>query len=188
MTTADDFVGPDIGRWWWMWLVAGFIWIMAALVILQLDESSARTVGVIIGIMLFVAGAQYMGVGAVAEGWRWLWFAFAILLMAAGFTAMLNPVEAFAGLADMLGFLFGLVAIIWLIEALATKDVNPFWWLNMLSGILMLLVAFWAAGQFLIDKAYTLLVFAGIWAMMKGILDIIQAFNIRRLGRISARF
>ena len=188
MATADRFVPPDISRWWWMWLVAGFIWIMAALVILQLDESSARTVGVIIGIMLFVAGAQYMGVGAVAEGWRWLWYAFGILLMAAGLTAMLNPVEAFAGLADMLGFLFGLVAVIWLIEALATREVNQFWWLSLLSGILMLAVAFWASGQFLIDKAYTLLVFAGIWAMMKGILDIIQAFNIRNSGRITATF
>ena len=188
MATADDFVRSDISRWWWMWLVAGFIWIMAALVILQLDESSVRTVGVIIGIMLFVAGAQYMGVGAVSDGWRWLWYAFGILLMAAGLTAMLNPVEAFPGLADMLGFVFGVVAIIWLIEALATKGINPFWWLNLLSGILMLLVAFWASGQFLIDKAYTLLVFAGIWAMVKGILDIIQAFNMRQLGRISIGF
>lgn len=188
MTAADQFVRTEVSKWWWLWLVAGIIWIMVALVVLQLDESSVRTVGVIIGIMLFVAGAQYMGVGAVAEGWKWLWYVFGILMMAAGLTAMLNPVEAFSGLADMLGFLFGLVAIVWLIEALAGKETNPLWWMGLLSGILMLMVAFWTSGQFLMDKAYTLLVFAGVWAMMKGILDIIQAFNIRRLGRVSARF
>ena len=188
MTTADEFVRTDISKWWWLWLVAGFIWIMVALVILQLDESSVRTVGVIVGIMLFIAGIQYVASGVVAEGWKWLWYGFGTLLMAAGLTAMLNPVGAFSSLADMLGFLFALVAIVWLVEALVSRGSNPLWWASLLSGILMLMVAFWVSGQFLIDKAYTLLVFAGVWAMMKGILDIIQAFNIRRLGRISATF
>ena len=188
MTTADEFVRTDLSKWWWLWLVAGLIWIMVALVILQLDESSVRTVGVIVGIMLFIAGVQYVAAGVVAEGWKWLWYGFGTLLMAAGLTAMLNPVEAFSGLADMLGFLFALVAIVWLVEALVSRGSNPFWWASLLSGILMLMVAFWLSGQFLIDKAYTLLVFAGVWAMMKGILDIIQAFNIRRSGRISATF
>lgn len=188
MTTADGFVRTDISKWWWLWLIAGFIWIMVALVILQLDESSVRTVGVIVGIMLFIAGAQYVASGVVAEGWKWLWYGFGTLMMAAGLTAMLNPVRAFSSLADMLGFLFSLVAIVWLVEALTVRDTNSLWWASLLSGILMLIVAFWVSGQFLIDKAYTMLVFAGVWAMMKGVLDIIQAFNIRRLGRISATF
>ena len=188
MKTADAFVRTDIGKWWWLWLVAGFIWIMVAVVILQLDESSVRTVGVIAGVMLFIAGAQYVAAGVVAEDRKWRWYGFGTLLMAAGLTAMLNPVGAFSSLADMLGFLFALVAIVWLIEALDVQDTNPLWWLGLLAGILMLIIAFWAAGQFFIDRAYTLLVFAGIWAMMKGVLDIIKAFNIRRLGRISATY
>jgi uncharacterized membrane protein HdeD (DUF308 family) len=42
-------------------------------------------------------------------------------------------------------------------------------------------MAFWTSGQFFLEKAYTLLVFAGIWAMMQGITDIVRAFAVRRV-------
>jgi uncharacterized membrane protein HdeD (DUF308 family) len=45
----------------------------------------------------------------------------------------------------------------------------------------MLIMAFWTSGQFYITKAYTLLVFAGIWALMHGVTDIVRAFQIRQL-------
>jgi uncharacterized membrane protein HdeD (DUF308 family) len=41
------------------------------------------------------------------------------------------------------------------------------------------MLAFWTAGQFFIEKAYVLLVFAGIWALMQGITDIVRAFAVR---------
>jgi uncharacterized membrane protein HdeD (DUF308 family) len=40
-------------------------------------------------------------------------------------------------------------------------------------------LAFWTSGQFFIQKAYTLLVFAGIWALLQGITDITRAFAVR---------
>ena len=45
----------------------------------------------------------------------------------------------------------------------------------------MVILAFWTGGQFFIDKAYLLLVFAGIWALLHGVTDIVKAFQIRRL-------
>jgi uncharacterized membrane protein HdeD (DUF308 family) len=45
----------------------------------------------------------------------------------------------------------------------------------------MMILAFWTAGQFFIEKAYVLLVFAGTWALMEGINDIVRAFAIRGL-------
>ena len=39
----------------------------------------------------------------------------------------------------------------------------------------MVILAFWTGGQFFIDKAYVLLVFAGIWALMQGFTDIVRA-------------
>jgi uncharacterized membrane protein HdeD (DUF308 family) len=53
---------------------------------------------------------------------------------------------------------------------------DPLWWLGLISGILMTILAFWTAGQFFIEKAYVLLVFAGIWALMESITDIMRAF------------
>ena len=47
----------------------------------------------------------------------------------------------------------------------------------------MTVLAFWTAGQFFIEKAYVLLVFAGIWALMEGVGDIIRAFALRELDQ-----
>ncbi len=47
----------------------------------------------------------------------------------------------------------------------------------------MNVLAFWTAGQFFIEKAYVLLVFAGVWALMEGIGDITRAFAFRGLHR-----
>jgi len=38
------------------------------------------------------------------------------------------------------------------------------------------------SGQFFLTRAATLLVFAGIWALMKGITDIVRAFQLGQLG------
>ena len=44
-------------------------------------------------------------------------------------------------------------------------------------------IAFWAAGQLFATKAYTLLVFAGLWALMQGIIDLVRAFEVRRMHK-----
>jgi len=46
----------------------------------------------------------------------------------------------------------------------------------------MMVMAFWVSGQFFLTRAYTLLVFAGIWALMAGITAIVRAFQLRRVG------
>lgn len=43
-------------------------------------------------------------------------------------------------------------------------------------------LAFWTSGLFFLERAYVLLVFAGIWALAKGITDIVRAFEIRKLA------
>lgn len=44
MTTADEFVRTNVTTWWWLWLVAGFIWILVALVI-GTDRAMSATGG-----------------------------------------------------------------------------------------------------------------------------------------------
>ena len=92
-----------------------------------------------------------------------------------------EPAGTFTGLANVLGFLFLVVGIWWVIQAFLTRPVNPMWWLGLTSGILLIVLGFWTSGQFFLQRAYVLLVFAGIWALMHGILEIVQAFQIRSL-------
>jgi uncharacterized membrane protein HdeD (DUF308 family) len=109
-----------------------------------------------------------------------------VLLGVAGVVSLFNPADTFAGVAEILGFLFLVVGATWIVEALLGRDENDLWWLGLLAGILMTVMAFWTSGHFFIDKAYTLLVFAGAWALMKGITDIVRAFQVRRLHRLLA--
>jgi hypothetical protein len=50
----------------------------------------------------------------------------------------------------------------------------------------MLGIAFWTGSQLLVTKVYTLLVFAGVWAMLHGITDMVKAFHIKKIGKIVA--
>jgi uncharacterized membrane protein HdeD (DUF308 family) len=173
-------------RFWWIELLLGILWIVVSLIILQFEESSLTTIGIIVGIMFIVAGLQQFFIASMAEGWKWLWVVFGVLFVIAGIVAFAYPKETFAALADALGFLFLMVGIFWIIEAFAGREANPLWWWGLVSGIIMIVLGFWAAGQFWIEKAYTLLVFAGIWALLTGITDIIKAFQIKKLGKIVA--
>ncbi|MFN8184098.1 MAG: DUF308 domain-containing protein [Candidatus Nanopelagicales bacterium] len=175
-----------MSRMWWLSLVTGILWFVIAIVILQMNSASVATVGVIVGAMFLFTGIQQFAISTVVEGWKWLWVAFGVLFVLAGLWALFNPGATTAALADSLGFLFLLVAIFWVIEAFATRAQNDLWWLGLLSGIIMFVLAFWVAGQFLFERVYILLVFAGIWAMLQGVTDVIRAFQLKKLGRLIA--
>jgi len=178
----------NVGRYWWLWLVIGIAWVIVGFIILQFDDSSARAVGIIIGVMFLVAGLQYVVIGTQSEGWNWLWYIFGALLIVGGLVAMFNPEQTFVAIANIIGFIFLMIGIIWIIEAFATKGFNDLWWLTLIAGILMVALAFWLGNQFFFDKAATLLIFAGVWALMRGIIDIITAFQVRKAGNIAAEF
>ena len=75
------------------------------------------------------------------------------------------------------------IGLWWIVRAFLERPINPLWWLGLITGILMTVLAFWTAGQFWIDKAYLLLVFARIWALMEGIVDVVRAFEIREVNK-----
>jgi uncharacterized membrane protein HdeD (DUF308 family) len=175
--------GRELVRYWWLWLVLGIAWVTAALVVLQFDAASVTTVGVIVGIMFAVAAAQQFVLAALADSLRWLWAIFGVLFGASAIVSFIHPESTFVALADILGFVFLCVGVWWTIRAFLVKAVESTWWVELVAGVLMLVMAFWTSGQFFIEKAYTLLVFAGVWALMHGVLDIVGAFRIRSLRK-----
>ena len=173
----------EISGYWWVGLVAGITWLVISLVILQFDSASVTTVGVLVGVMFLLAAVQNIAVTTLPVEHRWVPALFSVLFLVSAVICFVDPVSTFAGLADMLGFLFLLVGVWWMTQAFLERAVNPSWWLTLISGILMPGIAFWTAGQLFSTKAYTLLVFAGIWALMQGTVDIVRAFEVRRLNK-----
>jgi Short repeat of unknown function (DUF308) len=167
--------------YWWVLLAAGIAWVVVALVILQFDQASVTTVGILVGLMFLTLGVENVALSTLDVPARWAWALFGGLFVVSAIVCFANPEDTFAGFADILGFLFLIVGVWWVIRAFLERAINPLWWLGLISGILMTALAFWTSGQFFIHKAYVLLVFAGIWALMQGITNIVRAFQIRAL-------
>jgi uncharacterized membrane protein HdeD (DUF308 family) len=167
--------------YWWVLLALGIAWVAAALVILQFDNASVTTVGILVGIMFLALGIENVALATLDVPLRWAWALFGGLFLVSGIVCLANPTSTFAGLADMLGFLFLIVGVWWMVRAFLERALNPLWWLTLISGILMTALAFWTSGQFFVHKAYVLLVFAGIWALLQGITTIVRALEIRSL-------
>src|SRR3954468_96626 len=174
-------VARELTGLWWIQLILGIAWIVAALAILQFDQASITTIGIIVGIMFIVAGMEQFVLAPVPGFLPRPWRLLGVLFVIAGVICFINPKNTFAGIADILGFLFLIVGVWWTIRAFIEREENPVWWLGLIGGILMIMLAFWTSGQFFLQKSYTLIVFAGIWAMMQGITDIFRAFAIRGL-------
>jgi uncharacterized membrane protein HdeD (DUF308 family) len=141
--------------YWWVLLVAGIAWVAVALVILQFDQASVTTVGILVGLMFLGVGIENIALARLDVPMRWAWALF--------------------------GVLFLIVGVWWMVRAFLERAINPLWWLGLISGILLTGLAFWTSGQFFVHKAYVLLVFAGIWALMQGITSIVRASAMRAL-------
>jgi uncharacterized membrane protein HdeD (DUF308 family) len=172
----------QIARYWWVELLIGVVWGVIALVVLKFDNASVVTVGVLTGIMFLLFAAEEFALAAVDRSARWIWALFGVLLTAAGVVALIHPRNTFAAFADILGFVFLMIGVLWLVQAFMERVVNDLWWLGLISGVLMVILAFVVSAEFFVDRAATLLVFAGVWALMKAITDIVRAFQIRALG------
>ena len=170
--------------------VAGIAWIAISAILLEFDQASVTTVGVLVGFCRVRGGAERRHRGratqalesralhGMALGLRDLRGA----VLGAAIASFISPEDTSVGLADMLGFLFLLVGLLVDRPASGEADQRALV-VGLISGILMTILGFWTAGQFWIDKAYLLLVFAGIWALMEGIVDVVRAFEIREVHK-----
>jgi uncharacterized membrane protein HdeD (DUF308 family) len=172
-----------IASYWWIELLIGIFWVAISLVVLKFNHASVTTVGILTGLMFLVFAAEDFLLAAVDRKTRWLWALFGVLLTAGGIIALVHPTQTFAGFADILGFVFLLIGLQWMVQAFAERMINSLWWMTLIAGILMTVLAFWVSDKLFIQRAYTLLIFVGIWAMTNGVIAIVRAFQIREFGQ-----
>jgi uncharacterized membrane protein HdeD (DUF308 family) len=181
-TPLGQQLKTETKRWSWLWLVAGVLWIVISVIILQFDEASAATVGAIAGVMLIYAGIEYFVLGSMTARLSWVWYLFGGFLFLGGMVALFYPTRTFFAMANILGFMMVFIGVMWIVEAFLARDYYDLWWLHLVAGILTMGLGFWMSGQFLVTQAAALLVFAGLWAMMRGILDITAFFATRSVA------
>jgi uncharacterized membrane protein HdeD (DUF308 family) len=177
----------DLTRLWWVYLVTGVAWLIIALVVLRFDTTSIATVGVLLGVVLIVAGANELFTAFVRRSWAWVHGILGVLFIAGGIAAFFQPFSAFWALASILGLLLVLDGSFNLIAGILSKDVNDVWWLGVVVGVLEILLAFWVSQQFFAARAILILIWVAFAALLRGVMQIVTAFHLRRLGRSAER-
>ena len=180
---ADDaLLEAEAARHWWVFLVAGVLWIIFGWVVLTFDYTTVWAVAVFLGLGLMAGGAMGIVVGLDAPSWRWLHITFGVISILAGFIALFWPGQTFLVLAAIIGWYVMITGVLDLVTAIATKDENDLWWLQLILGIAQILIGLWAVGY--AGRSIALLVvWVGATALARGISSLIIGFGLHGAGK-----
>jgi len=178
-------------RYWWVALLVGIAWLVIAWIVLRADITSLTTVGLLLGALFIAAGVSEVAAGSVmGGGWTVLHYIIAGIFLLGGLWAFIRPVNTFFALVSVLGLVLLLQGAFEIVRGLSSRGENPWWWLGLVSGILLILLAFWVSGSDRVfnlqARTYLVLFWVGLMALIRGITTIVLAFTIRHAGRAVA--
>lgn len=182
VAAQPDEVRADLesfGRPWWLFLVAGILWMVIGFAILSFDLHSVMLISIATAVVLWVAAAEEVTSAVTMSGWRWLHIVLAVLFFVGGVIALALPGQTFRTLAILIGWFLLIRGTATICLAIAGHGMR-FWWLALIAGILEIAIALWAIG-YPGRSAWLLVVWAGLAAVFHGIGDIVAAFQVRHL-------
>ena len=166
-----EVVGP-----WWLFLCTGIAWALLALAVLQFSLASVAAIAVLFGAVLLAAGLNEFLIAALHRHWRWVHVVLGVLFVAAAVAAFGWPGPTFVALSRILAWFLLFKGVFDVIDSLAVRV--ELWWLRLLTGALEIALAFWAVG-YTGRSAVLLVAWVGFGAMLRGITEIVLAFDVR---------
>lgn len=178
-------------KYWWVELLAGIGWLVVAWLVLRANVTSLATVGLLLGVLFIVAGLNEVFVATlVGGGWKVLHYVIAVVFLLGGLWALFRPVNTFFALVSVLGLVLLLEGAFEIVRGVASRGENPYWWLGLVSGVLLILLAVWVSGSDRVfnlqARAFLVLFWVGLMALIRGVTAIVLAFAIRRADRALA--
>lgn len=168
---------------WWVLLVTGIAWTIVSIVIFRFDYSTVAAVGVLFGIIALASAANEVLVAMIATGgWRIVHYVLAALFFVVGIVSFAHPGDTFVALAALVSFFLVFRGSFDLIAAFSMSRDLPGWWLLVITGLAELLIGFWAAGSWNLSVV-VLVAWVGAAALMRGITEIIGAFQLRDVNQ-----
>jgi uncharacterized membrane protein HdeD (DUF308 family) len=178
----------EVTRGWGWFLAAGIAWIVFAFFVLSFNYRTVWAIAVFFGIGFIIGGIMELAVASVAPGWKWLYILIGIVSIVAGLIALIWPGETFLVLSAIVGWLLLFYGIIDIVFAFSTRHFEGLWWMQLISGTIMVLLGFWAiapddATVSTYRGAVLLAVWIGVAALFRGISDIVVGFRLRSVHR-----
>ena len=173
-------------RYWWVLLLIGIAWLVVAWLVLRANITSLTTVGILLGCLFIVAGISEVAFAqvAVGGGWKFLHWAIAVIFLLGGLWAFIRPVNTFFALVSVLGLVLIFYGAFEIVRSIASRDENRYWWIGLIAGILLILLAFWVSSSDRVfnlqSRTYLILFWVGFMALIRGFTEIVLAFSIRR--------
>jgi uncharacterized membrane protein HdeD (DUF308 family) len=191
MLTEERLIVREGARYWWLFLVSGILWLLIAWMVLRLNATSIATVGVLLGVVLGLSGINEVGQATLSHGgWRVWHYILAAIFFLGALYGFVRPVNTFFALASVLGLILIFYGAFEIIQGFASRAVNPYWLLNLIIGILLVLLAFWVSESdrmfALARRTYLILFWVGFLALFRGFSQIFLAFTVRHAGHEAA--
>jgi uncharacterized membrane protein HdeD (DUF308 family) len=183
-----NLLSRERSKYWWVVLLVGIAWLVIAWLVLRADITSLATVGFLLGGLFIAAGVNELGLGTmVGGGWKVLHYIIAVIFLLGGLWAFIRPINTFFALASVLGLILVLQGAFEIVRGVSSRAENPYWWLNLVSGVLLVLLAFWVSASDRVfelqARTYLILFWVGLMALIRGVTSIVLAFMIRNAGR-----
>src|SRR5690348_11210353 len=168
-------------RGWWFLLLLGVTAVVIGLVVLIWPSQTLRVVGVLFGIYLLVSGVMEVMLAFVPGlrgGARFLSALTGVLSILLGLISFRGAAESILLLALWIGFSWLIIGISRTVAAASTPYIPYRGW-QIFGGILL------AIGGIIIivspfNSIFALAVFAGIWLIIIGVWQIVEAFITRK--------
>jgi uncharacterized membrane protein HdeD (DUF308 family) len=174
-----DDVARGMTEKWWIFLITGICWLIVGKIVFDADMGTVAAIGIFAGFVLIFAGLNEFLAAWVVTSWKWLHGIVGVLMIIAGVFAFIRPDITFLTLAAVLGWFLLFKGILNIIVSLADRGWE-LWWVGLIVGVIELMIGLWAAGY--PGRSVTLLiVWVGVAAVTRGIMEIILAFRLRSL-------
>jgi len=163
---------------WWILLITGSLWSIFALIVFRFDYTTVSALSILLGTVCICAALFEAFAAAVARGWwRVAHLVLALAFAVIGILAYAHPENTFKILATIFAFFLLIRGTFEIIVSFLVRPAD-LWWVGLVSGVVQVLLAFWAAGDFG-HKAFLLVVWVGASALVHGIVQLVTAFRIR---------
>jgi uncharacterized membrane protein HdeD (DUF308 family) len=174
----EDAVRRAYASNWWMFLIAGILWLFFGFLVLSLRPASIAALVILIAIGFWLGAlTQFLLATVTTGGWRVLTIIGGVLAIAAGIAALVWP-EPTLVVVSVFGAWYLLVRGAFDVGISLSHTHVRGWWMGLIAGIIAIALGAWAIGN--PDRSVLLFVtIVGIWAIFKGVTDLMAAFAFR---------
>lgn len=165
----------------WLWLVAlGTLWIWFGMLVLSFKVGSLVAVASFVGTAFLFGGITQLVVSSRVPTLRWLSILGGTLGVVAGMVTFAWPDITLYVVSVMVAWYLIVFGTIHIVNALAGPK-PAFWWSALLLGLSELVLGVWATRSWE-QSLVTLVTLVGVWAICRGVSEIVAGFTARQVG------